>query len=151
MSETESESTDLDWLAESILIELRGQDEGATTPELVELTGAGSRHQIRYRLNDKLEPQGLVETQPGEDVKGSQIPPTLVKLTTRGDGLAGQLLSEGDEGDGSLSSEINRLQAQVNRLESTVESQQETIEKLVEGHDDLVGWLEEIEDELDER
>ena len=143
------DETDLDWLSDSILMELRGRDGEATTPELVELTGAETRQQILYRVNDKLEPQGLVETEFSEEHESGPIPPKLVRLTTRGDGLAGQLISGDGESDGSLGSEISQLQSQVNQLQSTVQEQQELIEKLMEGHDDLVNWIEDVEDDVD--
>lgn len=144
------DGTDLDWLSDSILMELRGRDGEATTPELVELTGADSRHQISYRVSEKLAPQGLVETESSGETKGSQIPPTLVKLTTRGDGLAGQLLSSDDEGDGSLGSEISRLQSKVNQQDSkiqelseTVDEQADQIETLTRSYNEVVDWIED--------
>ena len=148
MSDDGSSVTEFDWMTESILMELRGMEGEGNTSELKERIGVENHDRVRYRLNKKLEPQGFIETEQRDGGSGPN-PPTIAHLTSRGEGLADQLLDADDSDDLSISTEIEQLRAEVNKLETTVESQAETIEELVQGHDDMVGWIEDIEDDLD--
>ena len=139
---------ELDWLSGDILIALYHGDGVLNMTELKSETGIDTNQKITYRLNEKLEPFGFVEVSLPESEDGRQ-PAKVVSLTSRGEGMAGQLLDEDESDDFSISTEVEQLRAEVNKLESKVESQAETIEELVQGHDDMVGWIEDIEDDLD--
>ncbi|WP_273837056.1 hypothetical protein [Halococcus sp. PRR34] len=143
MSEADGSSQDLDWLSDSILIELHGRDGEATTPELVKLTGAEDRHQILYRVNSILEPKGLVESKQSEERSGSRIPPKSISLTTQGDGLAGKILNSSDDQDQSFASEFQRLQSRVEKLESTVEEQADELDKIRAAYNQMADWIED--------
>ncbi|WP_147464944.1 hypothetical protein [Halococcus sp. IIIV-5B] len=150
MSKTGSSVTEFDWLTESILKELRSGEGEATTSDLRELTGVGKGTKINYRIDNKLEPQGFVETEQ-PDAKPGKIPPKKVVLTSRGEGLADQLLDAGDSDDLSISAELDQLRASVNKLESTVESQSETITnqtETIEAQEDEIQDLKQRYNEL---
>lgn len=144
MSKTGSSVTEYDWLTEGVLKELRSMDGEATTTELKDRTGAEKTYKVRYRVTDKLEPEGFVETEQPPAEPGN-TPPKIVRLTSRGEGLADQLLDAGDSDNLSISAEVDQLHAEVNKLESTIEDQQETIDELVESHDEIIDWINETE------
>ena len=128
--------TEYDWLTESILKELRSMEGEGTTTELRERIGAERNDSIRYRLSDKLEPQGFVETEQPTGGPGPS-PAKIARLTSRGEGLADQLLDAGDSDKLSISAEVEQLHAEVNKLTSTVEEQQEHIEELQNRYDKI--------------
>ena len=149
MSKEGSSVTEFDWLTESILKELRSMDGEGTTSELRERIGVEDTNPVRYRLTDKLEPQGFVETEQPTGGSGPR-PSKVAHLTSRGEGLADQLLDAGDSDDLSISAELDQLKAQVNRLESTLDEQSDVsgdgeFETLLEElneltHDEGDGW-----------
>jgi len=114
-------------------------DGEGTTTELRDRTGAEKSYKVRYRVTDKLEPKGFVETEQPPAEPGN-TPAKIARLTSRGEGLADQLLDAGDSDDLSISAEVDQLHAEVNRLESTVEEQEEII----------TGQGETIEEQSDE-
>ena len=147
MSKTGSSITEFDWLTESMLMELRSMDGEATTSELRERTGVSTGTKIMYRIREKLEPMDLVETEQPAAEPG-KIPPKEVTLTSRGEGLADQLLEAGQSDELSISGEVEQLRAEVNKLSSTVEEQNEAIEDLQHRYDQLYEAYEELSESV---
>lgn len=150
MSNEGSSVTEFDWLTESILKELRSMDGEGTTSELRERIGVDDTNPVRYRLTDKLEAQGFVETEQPTGGSGPR-PSKVAYLTSRGEGLADQLLDAGDSDDLSISAELDQLRVSVNKLESTVESQSETITnqtEKIEAQEDEIQDLKQRYNEL---
>lgn len=144
MSKTGSSVTEFDWMTELILKELRTMGDSGTTSELRERTGIENGDKIVYRFREKLEPAGYLETEQPPAEPGN-IPAKKATLTSRGEGLADQLLDADDSDDLSISAEVDQLQTEVNRLGSIVEDQQETIDELVESHDEIIDWINETD------
>lgn len=126
----------MDWLSRDILIALYHGDGVLNMTELKSETGIDTNQKITYRLNEKLEPFNFVEVSLPESEDGRQ-PAKVVSLTSRGEGMAGQLLNEDESDDFSISTEVEQLHAEMNKLTSTVEEQQETIEELQDRYDKI--------------
>lgn len=122
MSKTGSSVTEFDWMTESILMELRSMDGTGTTTDLKERVGVENGDKLLYRFREKLEPAGFIETEQRPAEPG-QTPPKIIHLTSRGEGLADQLLDAGDSDDLSISTEVEQLRAEVNKLNSKLDEQ----------------------------
>jgi DNA-binding PadR family transcriptional regulator len=138
MSGDGSSITEFDWLTEGILKELRSMNGEGDSSELKERLGVDRADKISYRFENKLEPPGYIETEQREGGTGPN-PAKIGRLTSRGEGLADQLLDAGDSDELSISAEVDQLHAEVNKLESTIEEQQESINEQEEAIEELQG------------
>lgn len=109
-------------MTESILKELRSMDGEGTTTDLKERVGVDNGDKIVYRFSEKLEPAGFVEVEQPPTEPG-MIPPKVATLTSRGEGLADQLLDAGDSDELSISAEVEQLHAEVNKLSSKLDEE----------------------------
>ena len=140
MSKTGSSVTEYDWVTEKILTELRSMDGEGTTPEIRDRVGVEKSYKIRYRVNDKLEPEGFVETEQPPAEPGN-TPPKIVRLTSRGEGLADQLLDADDSEDLSISGELEQVRARLNKIETSLDEQSD-----VSGDGEFETLLEHLDD-----
>lgn len=149
MPDDGSSVTEFDWLTEAILKELRSMDGEGNSSELKERLGVDRADKISYRFENKLEPPGYIETEQREGGTGPN-PAKIGRLTSRGEGLADQLLDAGDSDDLSISAEVDQLHAEVNRLESTIEEQEEIITSQGETIEDQVDEIQGLKERYNE-
>lgn len=136
VANSDNNTTDLKWLSRDILITLRKQDGVANMTEIKEATGVEKNHKIDYRLFEKLEPRDLVQVNSPEPVN-NQPQPKVASLTSRGEGLADQLINESASKEVTTTEEVEQLRAEMNKLTTTVEEQQEQIEALQDRYDKM--------------
>jgi len=101
------------------LADLEPNTETVTTPDLIETTGI-SRPQIHYRLNEYLQPYGLVETHQPTGENPGKVPPKELWLTDRGHDLVDELGSPARDTD--IGGRLSRLEEQMDAVQSTVQS-----------------------------
>lgn len=89
-----------------------------TTPDLIEATGI-DRPQIHYRLNEYLEPFGLVDTNQPAGKNPGKVPAKELWLTEAGQDLVADL--DSPSGDAGLGDRLSRLEEQMDALQSTVQ------------------------------
>jgi DNA-binding PadR family transcriptional regulator len=108
--------TELDWQAHAVIEAIHDNGGTADTSEIRTITGIDDYNVVLYRLNEKLEPSGLVDLmQPDPD--GGRPRAKVVTLTKRGKALAERLTADEDDSadDSPVSSveRIERLEAQM--------------------------------------
>jgi DNA-binding MarR family transcriptional regulator len=118
----DNNTTDLDWISRDILISLHQQDGVANVTEIKESSGVESNQKIAYRFFEKLEPRNLIQVNSPEPVN-NQPQPKVASLTSRGEGLAHQLINESESEEVTTSEEVEQLRAEVNKLSSKLDGQ----------------------------
>jgi DNA-binding PadR family transcriptional regulator len=115
----DADLSQFDWKTQEILRAIQQQDGAANTAEIRGETGIEDNNVVLYRLNDKLEPAGLVDLhQP--DPENSRIQPKVATLTDAGKEAAIRL--EGARGDSmDLSDKVEQLEARINTIEMQTE------------------------------
>lgn len=144
------EDIDLDSKSEWMMKCIFERGGETNTSEIKKETGLQNQS-IHYRY-EKLSDYGLILTQKEEASGSGRIPPTIAKLTERGEegirkGLIGDVFDEDGEGDGEGSvelsyeqfeefeREIRRLENRVNALQSSVDDVSSTEGELNEDVD----------------
>ncbi|CQH63703.1 uncharacterized protein HHUB_4161 (plasmid) [Halobacterium hubeiense] len=125
----------------SALADLDAETSTITTPDLIEATGI-DRPQIHYRLNEYLQPFGLVDTHQPAGENPGKVPPKELWLTEAGRDLVADL--ESQSGDAGLGDRLSRLEEQMDALQSTV--QDLDAEASTDGNIEVAG---DLADELD--
>lgn len=115
----DTDLSQFDWKTQEILRTIQQQDGAANTAEIRGETGIEDNNVVLYRLNDKLEPAGLVDLhQP--DPENSRIQPKVATLTNAGKEAAIRLEdARGDSMD--LSDKVEQLEARINTIEMQTE------------------------------
>lgn len=122
-------SEDLDRKSERILEALYNHGGEAETGEIKEYTGIEKNGVVHYRINEKLEPAGLVETRTVDD-GDRRLGVKITSLTDEGKRAVERVL---DEGDGpSLVEKMDYLEADFEALREEVRNQQGRVEDAVE-------------------
>lgn len=115
-----------DWKTEEILWALTELDNPTTTSEIREATGLENTDIINYRLQQKLEPHGIVELQQPLADDGRSLPKE-VSLTEDGEAIAEEVADRrGDQMsvDGTLtalSDSVDQLNSRITQLEQRLE------------------------------
>jgi chromosome segregation ATPase len=117
---------DLDWKSNEILGVLFEATEELTTSEIRDSTGIEPNRVILYRVENYLEPMGLVATRQPTAEGGTVVPAKRIQLTEEGERVAAGL--QEDDGDEGLS--IADLPERIDQLSSLVESLQDDIERI---------------------
>lgn len=108
--------TELDWQAHAVIEAIYDNGGTADTSEIRAITGIDDYNVVLYRVNEKLEPNGLVDPmQPDPD--GGRPRAKVVTLTEQGEAFAERLIADEDESaDSPISSveRIERLETQMN-------------------------------------
>ncbi|WP_137284614.1 hypothetical protein [Halorussus salinisoli] len=116
------EQQDFDWKAEAVLRTLSQLDGSATTSEIRDHSAIEDNNAILYRVNEKLEPAGYVQSS-RVDTEGAIIPPKQIELTAEGEQLAEKLPEEqGDLTLENLPSKVEQLTKQLNHVQSRIET-----------------------------
>jgi len=100
------------------LADLEPSTETVTTSDLIEATGI-SRPQIHYRLNEYLEPYGLVDTHQPTSENPGKAPPKEIASTDRGRDVVDKL--DSPAGDTDIGDRLTRLEEQMDAIQSTVQ------------------------------
>lgn len=131
-----------DWKAQEVLRAIQQHDGDANTAEIRGQTGIEDNNVVLYRLNDKLEPAGLVELhQP--DPENSRIQPKVATLTDAGREAAVQLEEARDDSI-DLSDKVEQLETRINSVETQVTdtaNQEEASDREKEFQELRVGML----------
>ena len=118
--------------------------------EIKEYTGIEKNGIVLYRLNEKLVPEGLVETRKVDHGDGS-LGVTIASLTDRGTQVVGRILDDGETGP-SLAEEVQILRAEVEDLRETVqmyEGHLDAAEERLDAVEDLADLRDEAEDAIE--
>lgn len=139
-------SHDLDDKSEWILEALYNFGGEAETPEIKEFTGIDKGGSVHYRINDKLEPAGLVDVRKvGDD--GDSMGVNVTTLTEEGKREAERIL---DEGDGpSLVERMERVEGDVEDLRDTVLSYEGHLDEAIESGEEFASLAREAEAALE--
>lgn len=147
MSETsvEADVDELDRWSREILVGLKRDGGEALVTELVDATTVEERQNIHYRVDEILEPAGLVEKHLSES-DSSTLPESRLELTDSGQNAA--LLVEEQWGAEDIDEAITSLKQGVEELESRIalleaEGRPDGIENEFEELEDRVSELEE--------
>lgn len=147
MSETsvEADVDELDRWSREILVGLKRDGGEALVTELVDATTVEERQNIHYRVDEILEPAGLVEKHLSES-DSSTLPESRLELTDSGQNAA--LLVEEQWGAEDIDEAITSLKQGVEELESRIalleaEGRPDGIESEFEELEDRVSELEE--------
>lgn len=147
MSETsvEADVDELDRWSREILVGLKRDGGEALVAELVDATTVEERQNIHYRVDEILEPAGLVEKHLSES-DSSTLPESRLELTDSGQNAA--LLVEEQWGAEDIDEAITSLKQGVEELESRIalleaEGRPDGIENEFEELEDRVSELEE--------
>lgn len=147
MSETsvEADVDELDRWSREILVGLKRDGGEALVTELVDATTVEERQNIHYRVDEILEPAGLVEKHLSES-DSSTLPESRLELTDNGQNAA--LLVEEQWGAEDIDEAITSLKQGVEELESRIalleaEGRPDGIENEFEELEDRVSELEE--------
>lgn len=147
MSETsvEADVDELDRWSREILVGLKRDGGEALVTELVDATTVEERQNIHYRVDEILEPAGLVEKHLSES-DSSTLPESRLELTDSGQNAA--LLVEEQWGAEDIDEAVTSLKQGVEELESRIalleaEGRPDGIENEFEELEDRVSELEE--------
>lgn len=147
MSETsvEADVDELDRWSREILVGLKRDGGEALVTELVDATTVEERQNIHYRVDEILEPAGLVEKHLSES-DSSTLPESRLELTDNGQNAA--LLVEEQWGAEDIDEAITSLKQGIEELESRIalleaEGRPDGIENEFEELEDRVSELEE--------
>lgn len=147
MSETsvEADVDELDRWSREILVGLKRDGGEALVTELVDATTVEERQNIHYRVDEILEPAGLVEKHLSES-DSSTLPESRLELTDSGQNAA--LLVEEQWGAEDIDEAITSLKQGIEELESRIalleaEGRPDGIENEFEELEDRVSELEE--------
>jgi hypothetical protein len=147
MSETsvEADVDELDRWSREILVGLKRDGGEALVAGLVDATTVEERQNIHYRVDEILEPAGLVEKHLSES-DSSTLPKSRLELTDNGQNAA--LLVEEQWGAEDIDEAITSLKQGVEKLESRIalleaEGRPDGIENEFEELEDRVSELEE--------
>jgi len=139
-------SHDLDRKSEHILEALYNQGGEAETGEIKDYTGIEKNGVVHYRINEKLEPAGLVETRTVDDGE-RRLGVKITELTEEGKRTVERVL---DEGDGpSLVEKMEMLEADFEALREDVRNYQGRTEEAVEKGERFAELARETEAALD--
>lgn len=102
--------TELDWQAHAVMEAIHDNGGTADTREIRGITGIEDYNVVLYRVNEKLEPIGLVDTmQP--DPEGGRPRAKVVTLTQQGEEFAERLTADSDDSaDDTPESSIERIE-----------------------------------------
>lgn len=112
---------ELDWKSEELLETLARLDGVATTSEIRDHSAVGENNAILYRVNQKLEPAGVVRSSSLETDEPI-IPPKQIELTEKGEELVEELSEEDGVSGDSIPSKIEHLAGQLDHIESRLEA-----------------------------
>lgn len=117
------ELDELDWKTKAVLRTLEGLDGTATTSEIRDHCAIEENNAILYRVNEKLEPAGYVQSS-RVDTDEAIIPPKQMELTPEGEQLAEKLQDEqhDDLTLENLPGKVEQLSRQLDQVQSQVET-----------------------------
>lgn len=137
---------DLDRKSERILEALYNHGGEAETGEIKEYTGIEKNGVVHYRINEKLEPAGLVASRTIEDGE-RRLGVKVTELTEEGKQAVERVL---DDGDGpSLVDRMEMLEADFEGLRSTVDGYEGRLFEAIEKAERFEELAEEAEAALD--
>lgn len=157
----ETADTELDWKSQAVLWAIADNDGTADTGEIRSLTGIESYSSLNHRINNKLEPVGLIDVMhPNPDTGNGGTPAKVMTLTQDGQQLAEQIAArQADSGTVSVTDRMEQLDAQVNVLgnrldeiadaEADAAREEDTTEQLQDQFDELTTQLEALEEDRD--
>jgi DNA repair exonuclease SbcCD ATPase subunit len=122
----------------------------ASAPEVKDYTGIEKDGVLHYRIDEKLEPEGYIETRKTDD-PDRQFPVKLLSLTESGREAVGEILDSGDETP--LAEQVDRLTQEVDRLRETVRNYEGQNEALLGKIDEIPEFdsrLSELEREIED-
>jgi DNA-binding PadR family transcriptional regulator len=143
-------SHDLDRKSQRILEAIYNHGGDAQTSEIMEYTGIEKNGIVHYRINEKLEPQGLVESHKVED-GDRPLGVKISSLTDAGNKVVGQIFEEGN--GPTLMQEMEMLRSEVEDLRETVQLYEGHIDHLedeIEAYEQQYGTIDEIREMLNE-
>jgi hypothetical protein len=152
MSDANGELVELDVLGDEILRALVAHGGETKSPKLMEYLGLEVRSRFHYRVEEYLEPQGLVETYQPEGKPGV-MPAKELSITDVGEQYVEQL--DGDDESRGIVERLGRLEEQVDGLRSENKKLREENEELKEtirdsGVDTVVGKVPELTSDVDD-
>lgn len=139
-------NTELDWQAHAVMEAIHDNGGTADTREIRGITGIEDYNVVLYRVNEKLEPVGLVDTmQP--DPEGGRPRAKVVTLTQQGKEFVEYLSADEDDEDGSPASSIERIERLETQMSAPYGSwdtdKQKQYEYVVEGMVAMRDFLQE--------
>lgn len=157
--ETAETETELDWKSQAILWAIADNGGTADTGEIRSLTGIDSYSSLNYRINNKLEPTGLVDVMHPDSADGG-TPAKVITLTQDGQELANQISPrQSDSGTVSVTDRMEQLESNVNALETRLDEIAEAesdaseedaaSEQFQDRFDELGAQLEALEDDME--
>lgn len=113
----------LDWKAEVVLRTLSQLGGSATTSDIRDYSEIEDNDTILYRVNEKLEPAGYVQSS-RVDTDEAIIPPKQIELTAKGEELAEKLQEDQDENLTlkNLPDKVEQLSKQLNQAQSRLKT-----------------------------
>jgi DNA-binding PadR family transcriptional regulator len=154
MSEAQPELEELDPFEVDILRALAEHDGEATSTEIRNYLGVDGTTKLNYRVREKLEPAGYIDThQPARE--DGRIPPKIISLSETGREVL-EVLDDPTETRREIADRVGRLEEQIHGLREEnqeLREQNERLRELVEGSDvgqigNRVAALEADVDEL---
>jgi DNA-binding PadR family transcriptional regulator len=145
---------DLDSKAKLILEAIYQNGGEADTSDIKSYTGIEKSGVVHYRLDEKLEPDGYVETRK-VDRDGSALGVKMSELTSKGRNAVGEILDE--DSATNLSERVEALRREVERLDDLVMRYEGRVEEAQEATEELTRFdqrLEKLEfrfDQVEER
>ena len=137
---------DLDRKSKRILEALYNHGGEAETGEIKDYTGIDKNGVVHYRINEKLEPKGLVETRTVEDGDRS-LGVKITTLTDDGKRVVEKVL---DDGDGpSLVDRVEFVESEFEALRDTVDNYEGHLHEAIEKSEEAEEAAAEIEAALD--